>query len=200
MISPTVLNTDTDLNGKTLLVAETLASISGGLVPASDGVQVGYLLRKTISLTNAQIKAASTSYITVVDAPGAGYFLRFHSAYVYIDASAGAYTNVNSTDAMSGMTIAYGDWDFDASTLFYHVGLNGSATKFIGFIEPYTLIPSAAVLVSEYPPYTSLYGFSSIQNLPLKLVDWNNGAGNWTGGNNSNTGKVVVYYTKEPIP
>ncbi len=72
MASPVVTNSDTALNGKTLLLAETSATVTGGLIPASDAVQIGWVLRKITTLTAAQVKALFTTPITLVGTPGSG--------------------------------------------------------------------------------------------------------------------------------
>ncbi len=161
------------------------------------GVDATVLLRATVTLTNAQIKAAQTTYVTVVAAPGAGKYLLLHRAVAVIDATAGAYTNIDVTDGQNGITIAYGDWDQEASTF---VTMSGTAEKFVLPFSPFTVAPTAGVLANAppYPTYSDRYSpQSDIVNKPLKLVVWNNMAGDYTGGNVANTGVVRVYYTIE---
>lgn len=151
----------------------------------------GGMSSASITLTNAQIKALPTTYQTVVAAPGADLLLMPVAAAVYIDATAGAYTNIDTSPAdAEGLTIAYGDWDEDAMTYF---AMSGAAEAFLGLLAgPYIRTPTPASLAS-LTTFTLRRTAANFLNQPLKLVAWND-TGDYTGGHASNTGTVIVYY------
>ncbi len=152
----------------------------------------------TVPLTNAQILALPSLYVEVVPAPGVDRALILHRWVLSINANAGAYTNMDfATDALNGFTVAYGDWNTDAST-FCPLPDNGLATRFLFTGGPYVAVPNAAALAAEYPPYGS--PAISVDNLPLKLVAWNSGLGDFTGGHADNVGSITVYFSVEDLP
>lgn len=211
MSSPVVTNSDTDLNGKTLLLAETSASITGGLVPASDAVQVGWVYRKHLQLTDAQIKTLPTTPVTLISAPASGLAVQLvGTVLLSMRASAGAYTNVNATSANITIQMAgAGPWlalgPQNDSTLATPLG---RLTTFLGAVNRMTyLVPYAEAIQSGggagdwgyiQPvvdgPQTA-YVATAVQ-----LAADNNGSGNWTGGNAANTLNVVLYYTLTTVP
>lgn len=62
--------------------------------PSSDTSAIAVRSRTTL-LTNTQVKALPTTPVELVPAPGAGKFLWFLDAEVYLDALAGGYTGAN---------------------------------------------------------------------------------------------------------
>ncbi len=160
----------------------------------------GTLKQATITLTDADIKTSQTIYPLVVAAPGAGKYLVVHRWALAISTTV-AYTNVETTDALNGFTVAYGDWTEDASTMFPLWGLAQAGPRVIQFLGTgMIVVPSAAQLSAVYPSYSGgPNGIADVTNLPLKLVCWNNSLGDFTGGDPANRGTLTVYYTIEAI-
>ena len=151
----------------------------------------------TLTLANADILTSPSTFLEVVPTPGLGFYLLVHRWALTIDTSAGGYTNVDNTDANNGFTVAYGDWNAEGSTLvpLFADSFAGGNSFFGG---PWVDVPSAAALAAVYPSYGIYFPFVP-ENLPLKLVAWNNSAGDFTGGDPANVGRLTVYYTVEPI-
>lgn len=140
----------------------------------------------TFSLTNAQIKALPTTYIEVVPAPGASKFLVFHRAAFFVDASAGAYTNVD-VGSVKGLAIVYGDWITDCSTVYPWEGSGGVGAQ----LEPFSKTVNQPYDGEQFYPTS---GMNVAGNTALKFAAWND-PGDYTGGNAANTLKGQVIYS-----
>jgi hypothetical protein len=138
------------------------------------------------SITNTQFKALPSTYIELVPTPGAGKVLVPHWAYIQINAGT-PYTNVD-TSSLSGISIAYGDWDEDCFTFTF--GFTGASHR--QYFQPAQAVPNAAeLLFPSYPP--KAYVFMK-EDAPLKLIAWND-PGDYTGGDNANSFRVGVAYS-----
>lgn len=133
---------------------------------------------------NAALLTLPSAYVSLVSAPGSTKFLVPLWATIYLDSSAGAYTNITAGPE-AGWTIAYGDWEEDAYTF---MPFTGASTRYV--LMPMHDVPDATVLLNNYPDITDVFGS---ENKALKLVAWND-AGNYTGGNAANVAKVGVAY------
>ncbi len=165
------------------------------------GIGQNTALRKaTLPLAHADILTLPSIYPEIVPTPGVGKYLVVHRWALCLNANAAAYTNVDTTAAMNGLTVAYGDWFEDASTFSPLLLMKLATTS--QFLGGATVgVPSAAAIAAGYPPYGSLpTGIVNITNQPLKLVAWNNSAGDFTGGDPENSALLNVYYTIESEP
>lgn len=160
------------------------AAVTGVLPVANGGTGVTnapLVHVDAFTLTNAQILALPTaaSYVTLVAAPGANKLLLFHWCVLFIDANAGAYTNVDTGDE-HGLAVTYGDWTVDCSN-FYPWDGTLAATQLTPFTVP---------AVAGYPALAQ----ALLGNTALKLIAWND-PGNFTGGNVANSGRGSIAYS-----
>lgn len=196
MASPIVTNAGADLNGKTLLLAETSASVSGGLIPATDAIQVGWILRKVITLSHTQIIALPTTPIEVIPAPGANKIIHGLGGAMISHTLAGSYTNI---DVAAFLQLSCAGWPVlnylpnDASIT------NGSATRLTDFFQGADLVHLVPAMdtegVANWGPVPFMITLSEVINQPLQVSIDNASAGMLTGGNAANTLQIVVYYT-----
>lgn len=152
------------------------------------GVQTVY--SASVTLTDAQIKALPTTPVELVAAPGAGKILLILSAFMLLDTSAGAYTNVNAA-ATGG------------------VDIGGAYGNFMQVLDPAGLVPAlegtdvlafkldTAVYISGDQVYNNVaaYTVGDYVNTPIIIDLENSSDGNFTGGNAANTLKVTALYT-----
>jgi hypothetical protein len=204
MASPVVTNSSTDLDTKTLLVAETAASITGGLTPASDSVQVGWVLRKQRVLTNAEVKALPTTPITVVAAAGAGKLLIPFFGLWSADTLAGAYTNIAATASFS---IKYADTTLCSTFIVNAAGITGGATDNVTQLLGNTRLTRMPLQQYFDVDTAGNWGLIAARtttaaggiNSALQVKFDNAAAGALTGGNNANTLTVTLYYVVVPV-
>jgi hypothetical protein len=179
------------------------------------GVSSGFtsLLTATVTLTDAQIKALPTTMITLVAAPGAGSWNKIIGITSILRTGAGAYTNINAADAWVAITNGSGAWL--ATAIVNDNTLSTPLAQLSGFLgaADEKVIPMVAPIVTpidagstdgdeEYLVVTSAAGSQSptaLGNTALMLEGWNNGAGDFTGGNAGNTWKFIIYYIVEAL-
>lgn len=208
MADTVVLNTQAGTNGKTLATLEgTAQSVTGGLVPASDAAIVGWVRRKSVTLTNAQVKALPTTAIAVLSAPGSGYWYNVLAVSYSANFAAAAYTNINTTYAdlrvqYTGTNDFVGGYvvnDSAASPVLDHItNLFGNALAGLVPGVPYSEGFSLAGADPEYVVKSPTL-WSVVNNVGLEVKMDNNGSGALTGGDAANTLKVTVYYIVEPL-
>lgn len=163
--------------------------------------------------TDATIKALPTTGVEMVAAIGSGYRIKPIALSFILDASAGAYTNINATYA--DLAVYYstsGKWlalplinDNSLTTALAHVTgfFNNAQTRVLDVQFPYldAIGNGATTGARGYLDYIGNAGMASIANADNNGVTFkvnNNGSGNFTGGNAANTLKWIFYYSVEP--
>lgn len=155
------------------------------------GVQSGQLaddvvsvFKRTVTLTDAELKALPTTPIEIVPAV-AGKILKFISAIVIIDVQAGVYTNVH---ADLFIEFAYASGNTVSSYLLDAVNdLTDPGAVFIEDMVPYMVVGPSRVLGSSQV-------LADAQSHAIRLKADNGGSGNFTGGHANNTVKATVLY------
>ena len=152
-------------------------------------------LTAEVALTDAQIKALGTEgpgAVEIVEAPGAGEWIHFVRGIITIDAATNAYGNLNASVSL------YLAWDPTGTLASMGLDQSGLTGLFGGDTEEAlaVLLPTVAIDAGNLP-VPAYQDRSQVENLPLVLVAFNNGAGAFTGGNAANSGTVKVWYTIE---
>ena len=196
----------TNLTGLPLTtgVTGTLPVANGGT-----GVAAGFvpLLRGSVALTDAQVKALPTTPVSIVAALGAGFYANIIAVELLSKFTSGAYTNVNTTYASLSVSIN--------NAVSFSAGINNdSATSPV--LTALTTFMGASARRARLPMYLESNGgyvlpyiadgtfgidvTASLDNQAVTIAADNNGSGVFTGGNAANTLTVKVYYTKEAMP
>jgi len=195
-VAPTVgtVNLTTGVTG-VLPVANGGTGVSASFVP---------MLKTTVTLTDAQLKALPTTAITLLAALGAGIKTRVMGVSLSGNFTAGAYTNINATYAAFTISAVdrNGRWvaapiindtsttpDMVNATTFF----GNAATRECDLPVPDLEIASGAYVVDFMVNGTA----AELVNVPLVITLDNNGSGNLTGGNVANSMKVSLYYVAQ---
>jgi hypothetical protein len=137
----------------------------------------------TVTLTDAQIKALSSTAVTVVPAPGAGKILVLLATFLALDTTAGAYGN------LSGAT---------CKLYLNYLNAGGEQASQPADENSDLFLGVAAVSYAQLLPTGANNAWATIMNdLVDKAVEIgldNAGAGALTGGNAANTMKVTVVF------
>jgi hypothetical protein len=150
--------------------------------------------KKSVTLTDAHIKALPTTPIEIVPAPGAGKVIQYLGGTIVVALEAD-YTDIDDGSAMffgvaTNVVSAYVLDDSGASPAQVNLSnlLAGSGDGVL-FVPPYSDFASGWGLVAA-----GQSGVTNVANQPLTLrLDF--GTGNLTGGDATNTMKVTVLYT-----
>jgi hypothetical protein len=147
----------------------------------------GLLLSKTVTLTDAQIKALPTTKFEIIPAPGENKIIVPVSAIFILDTLAGAYTS----DADSAWNLR---WGTDSETASQIMPINAILNQQnIGFGQ--WGIPYADNGTGNFGNVVINIAFSnSLINKSIVITDGWMGVADYTGGNAANTLKVIVYY------
>ena len=185
------------------------AAVTGVLPVANGGSGTASgltIIKTTTNLNNTDIKALPTTPITLISAPAAGSWHKFLGGYLSLDASAGAYTNINATYAAcfiywlgtTSQWAAAGPVDDTTYTLTRLTTSFGAASDTIINLVPYLDTPSDG-LSGTYWTLPNNLDPSIVNGVALAIAIDNNGSGNLTNGNAANTLKVVTYTVTETI-
>lgn len=144
---------------------------------------VAFQLAPAQALTNAQILTLPTVAVAIAApaAPGAGFFILPIMAWVRINATAGAYTNV---DAAAGIRVR-------------------TVTGVITLLETedkptlFNAASSNALIAGAGDSGAGI--LASFENRALEILAPNGAAGNFTGGNAANSGSVRVLWALLPV-
>lgn len=174
-----------------------------------DGVSpstiVNVMTTATVTLTNAQIKALPTTGITIVTAPSSG--LRVKPLAATLKAViVGAYTNINTTSAALTIEVNSDTWltvgVINDSTTTPHLTmvtdlLAATGTWVMDLPTPLALVPVTTTKGWVIPQIA--VGSTAFDGVAATLMFDNNGSGNLTGGNASNSLTVTFYYALESL-
>lgn len=178
-----------------------IANLSRLFFGTSEAAQI---LKKTVTLTNDQIKALPTTAIELVAAPGVGYRIKIISATVRLNTTAGAYTNVNASYATLAVAtpatfwLAGAAWINDDTMTFAATSLSdrfGGTASYIADLP----VPPMSGLSGGASSGVSEWALSegttavNVDNQPAQLQMDNNGSGDLTAGHASNS--LIVFLT-----
>lgn len=160
------------------------------------------ILKATVSLTDAQVKALPTTPIQLVAAPGAGFRIQLLQASISANLT-GVYTNVNAS--------AYCVLALAANEISNYIANDATTSPILSdatkLFATNTLSTAIFVNFSQVTtPAANQWGNAvnvnalDFQNQALNLTVNNNGAGNFTGGNAANAFAVHVLYTVVSVP
>lgn len=146
----------------------------------------GVVRRRTVTLTNAQIKALPSTPIECIAAEGENTIIDFLDSRWLLNATGGAYTGIGVT-----------------SSLEFRLDIWGQCNPF-NEVDQGAFADASKIHLLRVPPPTSnasggqgiWYGdLPDVVNVPL-LLHWNNdGATDLTGGDDANSLVIVIYYT-----
>jgi hypothetical protein len=156
----------------------------------SGGGGSGLLLKATVTLTDAQIKALPTTPVEIVAAPGAGKLIWPLSAVIVCDTSANGYTN---TDNVVALFIEW--WDGSHLSNQWGVSHPNVLNLLTAFDKVVLHVPPADTPSAFGVELDGIYlSTSQLADFPLRLRLPNDPAGNFTGGDPANTLRCTVFY------
>jgi len=164
-------------NGAAANGDEMFAVGSGGAVRAAGGVAPGptvtsALHSTTVTIANADIKTLRATPVTLVAAPGVGYYVELVSATLILN-----YSTAVFTESADNLVIQYNTSGLDATAAIETTGFIDQAADQVAHIKGDTIITATA---------------ANMANLALEL--FNTGDGEFGGGNDSTMNVVVTYW------
>lgn len=156
------------------------------------------LQRAIVSLTDAQIKALPTTPITLVAAQGSGFRIKIIDATVKATI-VGAYTNIDAT--YCSLQIEHAGPVILCTAITNDSGTTPALTNIT------TVLGTAQTTITDlipnvYEATTVVYPVpmlaTATDDVLVRIAIDNDGTGNLTGGNASNSLKVTLTYLVEP--
>lgn len=154
------------------------------------------LLKKSLILTDAQIKALPTTPIELVAAPGVGKIIQLISANFILDNVAGAYV-ANADSSFTISFLAFGNQSsVTVPQLVQGILQTAIANPYISEFSILPTVPGAGTFLGlNVAPSSFVLTLDGVENCPLVIGDYWAGHGiNYTGGNAANTLKVNLWY------
>jgi len=156
------------------------------------------ILKATKTLTDAQVKALPTTAIQILAAQGANKRTIPVQIIAHVDATAGAYTNINAAAYLVVKidTTEFSSYVGNDATLTHGSTINqftllfGSATKRFAILTPWQW----AIQENDWGLVSPAHDFTTEANKPLNISIINGGSGNLTGGNAANSMVVTTIY------
>lgn len=155
------------------------------------GGSSSYVLKSSVTLTDADIKALPTTQFEIVAAPGIGKMIMPLRTFSVGDFRGGGYTNLGNTAGMVVRVVLGSGTSVTASNQEGWIfGDNTDVWTF--FNDPTYWLDT--VPVNNQTLSDGGYSLSDLENQPLKLrLDTEFGT-DFTGGNAANTLKITAYY------
>lgn len=172
-----------------LVIEDTAGIVTTASLKQTDSSSSGLIKSASITLNNDQIISLPTKPVQLIASPGAGKMLKFFSARMFLDATAGAYSGfdqnceidiaiaaLNTSQYVEADNGAFAD-DTAVHVLDYYDGAR-NVTKF------------ASVWYGDVGDLADQGMFLRTFNQTL----------NFDGGNAANTLKIIVWYTVLTVP
>lgn len=154
-------------------------------------LQAPVVLSRTVTLTDAEIKALPTTGIEVIPAPGAGKAIYLMGAFLQSDFTAGVYIDSGTGDESLVLLAAT---NYLSNLFTSWSGVLTSGTKQSSYINSGFVEPGAGSFTGEVVNPLRVAS-SDIENAAVIIKDDFNGVPDYTGGNAANTLDVTVFYT-----
>lgn len=185
-------------NDESLSLAYSRQLLAGDGITFDDSVANQRTISTTLKvanvvLTDTQIKALPTTPFELIASPGVSSRISLINADLYLDASAGAYTNISSSSMgyiRLGSTLVSSYFGDDSSP---------SSSRLVYFLGQ-SAIKQATLLPYIIPDIVSGWGNTpniitgDLTNDAMELYVDNAGLGDFTGGNAANTLTINIAY------
>ncbi len=178
------------------------AAVSGTLPVANGGTGVSSLfapmLKKEVSIVNADVKKLPSVPYEIVPSPGAGFRIKLHSWTISTNFDALAYSGINTTYATLQLQDAGGDWISSPVVNDNSASLTQVTTMFGATNRTYDLAAVPMFPASGWISFIETTDTPNVDNSALNLaMDNNSSPTDLGGGDASNVMVVRAYYSIE---